>query len=349
MTGLSLERIGEALDHLVIAPISNWTILKGIPLQTLYAASRAKAGGPLTLAAARLLAERVRPGDAVLVVSGFIMRDYGRPETDGPVGAAVLARALALGLGAIPIGVSEASVVPCLEACFAAAGLIPSAATDLGRGRNKCCFVDFPVDAAAAPAAAATILDDYKPTALVAIERPGAGKDGEYHGGGGFEISSFTAKTDVLFAAAQARGIATIGIGDLGNELGMGVVADEVARHVPLGDVIAATLAADVAVIANISNWGAYGVAACLAAMLNNEAVFHDGAEELRLIDACVRAGAIDPVGGQLRRWVDGTEDKTNAALVELLRSVVALSQREGRNIADYQSSWQTAGRDGPR
>ena len=340
MSAINIERIAEAIDHLITAPISNWTILKGIPLATLYAASRRKAGAPLTLAAARLLATNVAQGDVVLILSGFVMRDYGRPETDGPIGAAVLGRTLALGLGAIPVAVSEGTCLPSLEACFAAAGLVPAAISDLHRGRNRCAFTAFPVDPGEAEQSARCLLDELKPKALIAIERPGAGADGEYHGGGGFTISSFTAKTDVLFALAQSRGIPTIGIGDLGNELGLGVVADEVRAHVPHGDVIAAHRAADVAVIANISNWGAYGVAACLATMLGDETYFHNGAEEVRLIEACVRAGAIDPVGGQLRPWVDGTDATANAALVDLLRSVIVLSRREQGNIAEYQESW---------
>jgi hypothetical protein len=344
MSGISIERIGEAVDHLVTAPMSNWTILKGIPLLKLYATARRKAGGgPLTLTASKLLRDNVGAGDAVLIVSGFIMRDYGRPETDGPIGAAVLAKALAIGLHAIPVGVSEDSVVPCMEACFSAAGLIPASFEQLRSGRNRCGFSGFPVDATKAQDVANALLDRLQPKALIAIERPGAGADGEYHGGGGFEISSFTAKTDVLFAEARRRGIPTIGVGDLGNELGMGVVAEDVKTDVPLGEIIAAAQPADVAVIANISNWGAYGIAACLAALVGNDAAFHDGAEELRLIDACVRAGAIDPVGGQLRAYVDGTDGRTNAAMVDLLRSLVVLSQREGSNIAGYQTSWQKA------
>lgn len=340
MAAISPERIGEAIDHLITAPMSNWTILKGIPLLDLYAAARRKAGAPLTLAASRLLADNVKPGDRVLVLSGFLMRGYDLPETDGPIGAAVLARALAVGLGAIPIGVSEDSIVPCMQACFTTAGLIPAPLDGLDSGRNRCGFVGFPVDPEAAQEAAERLLDELQPKAVIAVERPGAGADGEYHGGGGFEISSFTAKTDALFAEALTRGIPTIGIGDLGNELGLGVVAEEVRRHVPKGEVIAATLAADIAVVANISNWGAYGIAACLAALVGNEAAFHDGAEEHRLIEACVKAGAIDPVGGQFRLYVDGTDARTNAALVDLLRSVVELSQREARNIAGYQHSW---------
>lgn len=342
MSGISIERIGEAVDHLVTAPMSNWTILKGIPLLKLYATARRKAGGgPLTLAAASQLKARVAPGDTVLMVSGFIMRDYGLPETDGPIGAAVLARALAVGLGAIPVGVSEASVVPCMQACFAAAGLIPASLDGMRSGRNRCAFTDFPVDRQQAEAAAVALLDRLQPKALVAVERPGAGRDGHYHGGGGFEISSFTAHTDALFAEAKRRGILTIGVGDLGNELGMGVVAEDVRAEVPLGDIIAAEQAADIAIIANISNWGAYGVAAVLAALVGNDAAFHNGVEELRLIEACVNAGAIDPVGGMLRLYVDGTDARTNAAMVDLLRSLVVLSQREGANMAGYQSSWK--------
>jgi hypothetical protein len=347
-SGIDPLLIGEAVDHLVTAPVSNWTILKGVPLAELYRAARARAGGPLTLAASRLLADRVRPGDVVLVVSGFIMRDYGRPETDGPVGAAVLARTLALGLGARPVGVSEAEAAPALEACFRAAGLIPAGVPELGRGRNRCAAVAFPVDEAEAPVAAKTLLQTLRPAALVAVERPGANRHGRYHGGGGFDISSFTAKTDVLFALARSRGVATVGVGDLGNELGLGVVAEEVRRLVPHGERcgcpceggIAAALLADVAVVANISNWGAYGVAACLAAGLGDEDLFHTGADERRLIEACVAAGAIDPVGAQLRSWVDGTDATANAAMVDLLRSVVVLGARPPRDVERYRASW---------
>ena len=147
MSGIDINRIGEAADHLITAPMSNWTILKGIPLLKLYATARRKAGGdPLTLTAAALLKKHVAAGDTVLMLSGFIMRGYGLPETDGPIGAAVLARALAVGLGAIPVGVSEDSVVPCMRACFAAAGLIPAAMDEIRSGRNRCAFTGFPVD-----------------------------------------------------------------------------------------------------------------------------------------------------------------------------------------------------------
>lgn len=347
-SSIDLGRVAEAVDHLVTAPMSNWTILKGIPLGELYAAARRHAGGPLTLAAAHLLLDRVKAGDTVLMISGFIMRDYQRPETDGPIGAAVLARALALGLGARPVGVSEAAATDVMSACFAAAGLPPAPLADLARGRHQCSIIPFTLDDAEADTAAKQLLDEVRPSAVIAIERPGANRRGRYHGGGGFDISGFTAKTDALFAEAQARGIATVGIGDLGNELGLGTIADEVRKLVPHGETcqcpcqggIAAALAADVAIIANISNWGAYGVAACLAAGLGDESIFHTAEDEERLIEVCVAAGAVDPVGGQLRAYVDGTDRATNAAMVELLSSLVRLGARPAKDVEQYRASW---------
>jgi hypothetical protein len=313
MTGtIDPRQVGEAIDHLVTAPIAERSLRQGTPIAALHAEARRHAGMPLALAAARLALERIGSGDRVLLISGFLIGDQGqRAETDGPGGAAVLGRALKLALGAAPVGVSDAAALPAMRAAFRAAGLAAAA------------LVDFPVAPDGAEPAAARLLDRLEPRLVVAIERPGAAEDGAYHNAEGAEISSFTAKTDRLFAMARARGIATIGIGDLGNELGLGALAAAVARLVPRGERIAAALAADRTVIATISNWGAYGVAACLAALTGRPDAFHDGAQELRLLEAVAAAGAIDPLSGEGRPHVDGTTPAANAALVELLRAVV--------------------------
>ncbi len=337
----SIARMGEAVDHLVTAPISNWTILKGLPLDKLYALSRKKVGEPLSVAAARIVAEQMTPGDTALLLTGFVMRDYGRPETDGPIGAAVVGRAIAIGLGGIPVAICEEACAEATQASFEAAGLIPAELNELRSGRNRCATVPFPIDQKEAEEYAESLLDELQPKVVIAVERPGAGSDGEYHGGGGFEISEITAKTDALFAAAQKRGIPTIGIGDLGNELGMGTVAEEVRSSIPLGETIAAELAADVAIVANISNWGAYGLAACIAALSGVDDAFHDGEAEVRLIEACVRAGAIDPVHAELGLYVDGTDAKTNAAMVDMLRSVLELTLRGAEKLQAYRNSWR--------
>ena len=54
------------------------------------------------------------------MLSGFIIRDYGLPETDGPIGAAVSSRALALGIGRGTHCGVRSERAPCLEGCFSA-------------------------------------------------------------------------------------------------------------------------------------------------------------------------------------------------------------------------------------
>jgi hypothetical protein len=301
------------------------------------------------MAAAKLLTDRVASGDRVLFLTGFLIRELGRPETDGPVGAAALARALCEGLGAVPVSVAEPECAAAIEASFAAAGLVPMSVDRLGKPRYGCAVLPFTKDEQDAGRAANDLLDRLSPAAVVAVERPAANRKGRYHGGGGFDISDFTSKTDALFAVAKARGIATIGVGDLGNELGMGVIAEEVRELVPHGERcscpceggIAAVLPADVAVVANIANWGAYGIAACLAGRLGRVRLAHSPEDERRMVRACVEAGAVDPVTGTLRELVDGTGLEANASLVELLRSTVEIAITELGSVDEYRASWR--------
>jgi hypothetical protein len=75
--------------------------------------------------------------------------------------------------------------------------------------------------------------------------------------------------------------------------------------------------------MANISNWGAYGVEACLAALLGEPELLHDGDTERRIIEGAVRGGAMDAVSGMLRPYVDGTSLEINVRIVELLHSII--------------------------
>src|SRR5690606_25248351 len=78
----------------------------------------------LSLGAAAALINAVRPGDTVLMVTGAGPPPYlPQGENDGPVGAAVLARAIALGLGATPVFISEPHHVGPVTACSETAGI----------------------------------------------------------------------------------------------------------------------------------------------------------------------------------------------------------------------------------
>lgn len=126
---------------------------------------------------------------------------------------------------------------------------------------------------------------------------------------------------DELGAAGAARAVVapiTIGIGDGGNEIGMGNVrARLVRRRSPLARV-ASVVRVDHLVAAGTSNWGAYGVVAALQRLTGLE-LLHDPAIESRVIDACVAAGAFDGVTRRREVTVDGLGPDVHAEIVHLL------------------------------
>ena len=97
---------------------------------------------------------------------------------------------------------------------------------------------------------------------LLAIERAGRNCRGTYCSMKGKDISQYVQPVDELFEMArQNPHVTTIGIGDGGNELGMGKVYDSVVKNIPLGETIACNVSADYLVVSGVSNWGGYAVA----------------------------------------------------------------------------------------
>jgi hypothetical protein len=180
----------------------------------LYEAAREKAGAPLCHLAAKALADNLSRGDTVLITTGLIAPPYMIAEGDGPIAAATLARAIDVGLDATPIIVCEGVVVKAMQALCQAAGLMPSA-PDLAVGTpRKVIILPFPLDDALARREAIRLLDQFKPKAVVAIEKLSKNAKGIYHNGFGIDVSSVQAKVDHLFDVARQRGIPTIGVGD---------------------------------------------------------------------------------------------------------------------------------------
>uniref|UniRef100_A0ABM5FB90 D-glutamate cyclase, mitochondrial isoform X1 n=2 Tax=Pogona vitticeps TaxID=103695 RepID=A0ABM5FB90_9SAUR len=110
---------------------------------------------------------------------------------------------------------------------------------------------------------------------LIAIERAGMAADGNYYNARKINIKHLVDPIDELFLAAKMiPGITTTGIGDGGNELGMGKVKEAVKKYIANGDVIACDVEADFAVVAGVSNWGGYAVACALYIL--NTCEIHD-------------------------------------------------------------------------
>ena len=98
----------------------------------------------------------------------------------------------------------------------------------------------------------------------------------------------------------------------------MGRVRGQLVREGDLMARIASVVDVDHLVVAGVSNWGAYGIVAQLG-RLTAQRLLHTPAEERRLIDACVKAGAVDGLTRRNEATVDALDAETHAAFVALL------------------------------
>jgi hypothetical protein len=267
-----------------------------------------------TAGAAVEAARALRRAQRVLIVTGFAV-EPDMPETDGPPGAAVLGRALRR-LGARVRYVTDSANVPLVEAALKT--------------------LDEPSEVLVFPGGAdgaQRLLRAEKPTHLVAIERPGRNRDGDYLNMRGVSVAAWNAPLDELFLRHGTPRPITVGIGDGGNEIGMGSARRRIARLDALRARIATVIRADHLVVAGVSNWGGYGVVAALGRLTGLD-LLHSPEIERRLIEACVTVGACDGVTRRREPTVDSLCTDTHAAIVDLLRLAArAPVTRRGRPL----------------
>lgn len=251
------KEISEHIDRLITVDFHTRKFII-----ELYEAARKSAGNiPLTYKAASSIIRKVRHGSTVIFLSGFPTYGTFVAEQDGPVGAAMLARVLAELLNVRSVVLTDESQAQMTENCFMGSGfsLVDKMDEDhqiLVRGVKENAKVD-----------ASGILDEFSPSAIIAIERPSKNIQGKYMSMKGLDLSFKIARLDEIIEAANQRGILTVGVGDGGNECGCGLIRDEVLKHHPNGATIASCVKTDVLVFASISNLGAYGIAGALAAI----------------------------------------------------------------------------------
>jgi D-glutamate cyclase len=170
---------------------------------------------------------------------------------------------------------------------------------------------------------AADYLDAYKPAMVISIEKLGPNPQGIAHTSTGTPTASERARAECLFDEAARRGIPSLGIGDNGNELGFGLIADAVAKYKPNGERLCTRVKTDVLVPANTSNWGAYAVEAALAALVGKPEIMHSAEVERRMIEACVDANGVDGSTGRHILNVDGMPADASCAIVTMLGCIV--------------------------
>jgi len=286
------------------------TDMRGRRNRELYRSARTSL--PLCLEAAKIASNSIEKGRTVIITSGFPILPEGKTETDGPCGALILARA-----------VERLGGVPCLLADDRSrdvhVALIETA------GVRTAELMTVPVASLEAGEACRAILAELEPSLLVAVEKPGVNLDGGYCDMKGNDISSFVGKVDWLFTRAMDREIPTIGIGDGGNEIGMGNIIETVRKVIPHGPRIASTTRTGSLVVSGVSNWGAYGVVAALS-ILTGRCLLHGAELEKKMIEACVRSGAVDGIRKKAENSVDGLPSGFHENIVERLRGLVRMN-----------------------
>lgn len=251
-------------------------------------------------------ARSLMEGTTVFITTGFYINEIGCGETDGPLGAIALALALDK-LGKEAVLVIDGPNKPLLECALDTVGLDIS-------------IVLFPISGG--EAFAKELLREYRPSHLIALERVGQARDGKYYDMRVTDISQRVAHLDVLFTAAADMGIRTIGIGDRGNEIGMGKVYDIVIDSVPNGESIACVTPTDYLVVSGVSNWAAHGICACLSLLVKDNLMMEESVER-ELLKAIVRCGAVDGCTLKREETVDSLKARDYFEVVNRLREMV--------------------------
>ncbi|MDI5976747.1 glutamate cyclase domain-containing protein [Amycolatopsis magusensis] len=272
--------------------------------------------------AARSIAEH--PAPHVGVICGFFVRhaEPPSPETDGLNGMGQLAA----GLREAGVPVTVITDAPCAKAVWAVTKVLPH-----------------PVDleVVAVDDAAVRGLRDrleragHPLTHLVAIERCSLGSDGRPHREHGWDISGDTAALDLLYEdEGWTAPWTTIGIGDGGNEIGLGKLPRRILEEdIPNGPLVAATTVAEHAIVAGVANWGAYGLLGALATLrpdLAPQLLKHFTARtEHAILDAAVHIGqAIDDSRvdrpGQLQMTIDRLPLEEHVEIIEAVHRIAS-------------------------
>lgn len=238
----------------------------------------------LPAAAAELLR-----GERVVVVTGFCIRAAMIGETDGPSGALAVADALRR-LGKDVVLVSDRY----------SSGLLAAGAAQFG-APFATHVVDLPQ--AGADAQIDSLLADFRPTQVLAIERPGRAVDGHCYSMRGEILDDLVPATDRLLAPRPS--CRTIAIGDGGNELGFGSLRESLKSRVAHGELIFCATPADYLIPAGISNWGAFALVGALS-LLAGRLLLRPPEHERAVLQALLAAGAVDGCTRKAELSVDG-------------------------------------------
>lgn len=242
----------------------------------------------------------------VVIVTGFIVKAAMAGETDGPPGALIMARAferLGKKVTLVTDSINE-NILKVGRDYLELDAKIRIATDDNMSGLTK------------------ELLKEKEGLGIIGIERPSRAKDNECYSMRGERLTPYVPNTDVIFEEAMKENIPTIGIGDGGNEVGMGIIRDYVEKHVPKGPLICANSEVDYLIIGGTSNWAAYGICAALSIVCKQN-LLHSKEEEKGLLTAMIQVGAVDGMAKKPVLQVDGISFEKNAHILVSMSHVM--------------------------
>ena len=227
----------------------------------------------------------------VFIYTGFYVAGFA--ETDGPIGAYFLAKAFKK-IGFTPIIITDSFC----EGYFFDVKTLYVPLQGLSTQEYE------------------TLLETYAPVCHFSIERCGQNAEGLYLNARGVNIKEFTAPVDELFKLGSMKS-PSFGVGDGGNEVGMGSFAKILEDKTLFYDYC--VIPCDYPMIASVSNWGGYGFIAELERVLHTELLpsFEEVEEYLKFI---VSKGSVDGIKRESVMSVDGKEWELEPHILSALK-----------------------------
>ena len=238
----------------------------------------------------------------IFIVAGFYIMAAEATETDGPPGAVTLGNALA------KLGNEIAYVTDELS-------------SEVVRSIADHEVIEFPITNHFESANFANeLVQEHSPSALIAIERAGLVGDGTYRNFRGVDFTPYNAKIDHLFDQHPY----SIGIGDGGNEIGMGNLQNVIPtiehEFLPKNPCVTTTTEL---IIASCSNWGGYGLVAALS-IKHHINLLPSVEEAKQMVRDIVAVGAVEGMSGESKEFVDGRDLEGDSVCISDLHALLA-------------------------
>ncbi|GEM_PF-3553110 len=265
--------VWRTLDLLAILDVSGQGVV-----YKLYEKAVKKQGGYLSKLATELVLETIEGGN-IAIVTGFLIPPSYSPETDGPLSALIFSYTLHGFFNTNFTIVTERRVADFVPSCV----LMGVSLTSV-KGRGS--FEEF-----------SRILSRNDIDLIIFVEKPGVDRKGKMFTFKGIDVTDIHMDTEAFVQAAKSLGVPTLGVGDRGNEVGMGIIAEEFSGNL-------CAVKTDVLHIGCTSNDALFSVEAGVS-LAKKVDIYHSWSLEKHLLKALIDSGFIDGVTGEQSYSVD--------------------------------------------